>query len=186
MVAPIRVRAAVATASLAGDVPSWMLLDDPDRSSAISLHRSLRSAGDRVAIAHAIAKLRTDLAPHAPRPFDRHEGAALYARWLRAVDAVTRDRAVRMFDERDLTAIASHARLPPLAAVATRTTTWLVAQGTRAHRRTPPTLSFAILLCALRGEGDVITPAQIAWERSIRVLGRHTQCAEFARTWRQS
>ncbi len=163
-----------------------MLLDDPDRSSAIALHRALRSAGDRMAIAKSIAQLRADLAPHAPRPFDRHEGAVLYARWLRAVDAVTRERAVRMFDERDLTAIGAHARLPPLATASTRAATGLVAQGTRTHRRTPPVLSCSILLSALRGEGDVITPAQIAWERAIRVLGRHPQCAEFARTWRHS
>ncbi len=173
--AAVWVRAAVTAVELVGDDPEalYAALPLPEGPRA-RLHREqLRAAGDRSAVALAVAVEGARLARLRPVPRDPTRGARLLARWMRALDPDARARAARALSPGDIEAVRGAAgQCLPLDPVQVARLGWIVG---RAHRQSGVFLSasqWTELLDAADGRAALVDPAAVRIERLLRLVGR--------------
>ncbi len=182
MIEPLRIRAAVVAASLAGSGDEgWGGLSSADHAVAERVRERLRRAGDRRRIAEAIVAERNAVTRAIDAPEALDGGARFYAAWMRSVDAPTRARIARGLDESDLARVRSHLHVEGwLDAEHRGAAAWMVAQGARVLRRVPTVNEASLMLAVLRCDRDASTPALVRWERALRISGRRDACAAMA------
>lgn len=178
-----RIRAAAVVTSLAGsDDSDYAALTARDRALADRVRSRLRAAGDRRRVAEAIVAERFAVSRASQGACLVAPAAILYARWMRSMDAVTRERVARSLDDASTSAIAPHVRsASQLDEPERKLTAWLIATGARALGHMPTAVELASLLDALRGGSDVSAPGLVRWERALRVAGRRDACEDLAR-----
>lgn len=185
MADPLLLRAAVVATALVGAWDDTFSAFSPsDRERLIRLRARLRSSGTRRQIAEAIVAERMALARAREAPASSLHGARLYARWLRDVDAATRARVVRAFDEASVVAITAQPRSqPPLSTTERSRVAWMIAVGVRALGHMPTTVELSMLLEALARRADVTSAGLVRWERALRVAGQREAFETLAQAW---
>jgi hypothetical protein len=170
-------------ASLAGvdDDDTWRALSLGDRTTLAGLRQRVRALPKRRQRAEALLAERMRVLSTAALPATPHDGARLFAAWLRTVDGALRARVLRALSEADQRYLAEV--LPHAVALTEAQQTdaaWFVAAGTRCFERMPTLNETAAVLRSLRGLSTTLPPPVAQWERTLRVFDRREACVRLA------